>query len=123
MKKRKEILFILVIVVLCVLLFAKRFTGEIWHAVFGVVLTAMAVAHVYLQIGKMKYKKSSVRLLDYMLLAALSVLLLTGILAHPLHGVPAVKILHKLAALIFVPGLFGHALQHREALPFGRRIR
>lgn len=123
MKKRKEILFILVTVVLCVLLFVQRLTGEIWHAVFGVVLTVMIAAHVYLQRGKMKYKKLSVRLLDYVLFAALFILLLTGILAHPLQGVLAVKILHKLAALIFVLGLIGHALQHREALPFGRRIR
>ena len=38
MNKKKEILFGIVILVLCVLLFAERLTGDIVHAVLGLLL-------------------------------------------------------------------------------------
>lgn len=110
MNKKK--LFIIISLVLCVLLFLQRLTGEIWHAAAGMLLAVIVVVHICRQIGRLKYMKPSVRRVDYILMAALAVLVLTGILLHPLHGVLAVKILHKLSAVLFVLGMVGHLIQH-----------
>lgn len=48
------------------------------------------------------------------LMVSLVILLVTGVLLHPMQGVWALKILHKLAAVLFVLGVIGHILQHRR---------
>lgn len=108
----KKRLFILISLVLCVLLFLQRLTGEIWHAAAGMLLAVMVLVHIWRQMGKVKYMKPSVRVVDYILMAALAVLILTGILLHPLHGALAVKLLHKLSAVFFVLGMIGHLIQN-----------
>lgn len=113
MGKTREKIFMVVTVILCVLLFAERLTGEIWHAVIGVLLIVMLVGHMLKQKPKMEYQKSTVRILDQVLLGALIVLFVTGMLLHPLQGALALKILHKLAAVVFVLGIIGHIVQHR----------
>lgn len=60
------------------------------------------------------YKKPSARIVDWVLMASLIILLVTGMLLHPMQGVLALKILHKLAAVLFVLGVIGHILQHRR---------
>lgn len=110
----KNRLFMIITPVLCVLLFLQRLTGGILHAVFGLLLAVMMVVHVCRHMGKFRNKKLSVRVVDVVLMAALAVLVLTGILAHPLHGVLAVKILHKLSAVIFVLAGIGHAVQYKD---------
>lgn len=116
MNKRKERLFLAITLVLCVLLFAERLTGGIFHAVLGMVMTILVIVHVCAQGKKWKYRKASVRVLDGVLVAASALLLLTGILAHPMHGVLIVKILHKLSAVVFVLGIIAHVIQHRKAV-------
>lgn len=111
--KKKEKLFMAVALLFCVLLFLQRLTGEIGHAVFGILLTILVIVHMCRQITKMKHKKMSVQIADWVLMAALAVLFLTGML-HPLQGMLIIKILHKLAAVIFVLGILVHILQHRK---------
>ena len=53
-------------------------------------------------------------ILCVLLLGTLAVLMITGILLHPLHGVLIVLILHKLSAVLFVFGLIAHVVQHRN---------
>lgn len=113
MKKKKERVFLIVTLLFCAVLFAERLTGEIWHAVIGVLLTVLVVGHVGKQIAKMRYRSLAIRIIDEVLLVALFVIFLTGMLMHPLQGVLAVKILHKLSSAVFVLGTFGHVLQHR----------
>lgn len=110
--KKSERLLMIITLVLCVLLFAERLTGGILHAVCGILLAVIVGRHTYVEFRKMKYKKSAVRVVDWVLVAALAVLIVTGILLHPLQGVLAVKILHKLAAVVFVLGLIAHVVQH-----------
>lgn len=62
----------------------------------------------------MKYRVRSLQLVDALLLGTLAVLMITGILLHPLHGVLIVLILHKLSAVLFVLGLITHVVQHRN---------
>lgn len=113
MGKIREKIFMAVTVILCVLLFAERLTGDIWHAVFGVLLIVTVVGHMFKQKPKMQYQKPAVRILDQVLVGALIVLFVTGMLLHPLQGVLVLKILHKLAAVVLVLGIIGHIAQHR----------
>lgn len=112
MKKTREKLFMAVTLILCVLLFLEHFTGEIWHAVFGVLLIVLMVGHLCRQMVKLRYQKTAVRVVDEVLLGALVVLFVTGMLLHPLQGMLAIKLVHKLAAIVFVLGIIGHIVQH-----------
>ena len=114
MKKTREKLFAAVTLLLCVLLFLEHFTGEIWHVVFGVLLVVLMVDHLWSQMPKVRYQKKTVRVVDEILLGALGVLLVTGMLLHPLQGMLCIKLLHKLAAIVFVLGTIGHIVQHRK---------
>lgn len=100
--------------VLCVLLFGVKLTGPLWHAAFGVMLVIINVSHVCIQFEKMKYRDKKIQLVDGVLMAALLGMFVTGMLMHPLNGILAVKILHKLTALLFILSMIAHGLQHRK---------
>lgn len=112
MKKKNEKLLMIMTLVLCVLLFAQRLTGGILHAVFGVLLAVIMGIHMWRQSGKMKYRKTAVCAVDWILAAAIAVVILTGILLHPLQNILAIKIIHKLSAVVFVLGGSVHMVQH-----------
>lgn len=112
MKKAKEIIFMVIAIFLCVLLFLEHFTGEIWHAVLGVLFCVLMIGHLCRQMVKLRYQKKPVRVVDIVLIVSLVVLFVTGMLVHPLQGVLAIRLLHKLAAVVFVLGLIGHIVQH-----------
>lgn len=114
MKKTRENLFVAATLLLCVLLFLEHFTGEIWHVVLGVLLVVLMAGHLCRQMVKLRYQKRSVRVADEVLLGALVVLLVTGMLLHPLQGMLGIKLVHKLAAIVFVLGTIGHIVQHRK---------
>lgn len=114
MSKKREILFMLITLLLCILLFAERLTGDRLHAVLGLLLVIFMAVHMCRQMKKMKYKKAQIKVVDWALMVSLTVLLVTGILLHPMHGAPALKIIHKLAAVLLVLGIIDHILQHRK---------
>ena len=74
----------------------------------------MMGAHVYKQIDKLAYQKPPVQLVDRMLLAVMAVVLLSGILLHPLMEVAAIKLLHKMSSVLLVIGMIVHVIQHRK---------
>ena len=114
--KRKEKLFMSISLILCLLLFCKRLTGEICHVILGMVLWGMTAVHVCRHIGKLKYKKGSVRITDLVMLIALAFVFLSGMLLHPLQGTSVVLILHKMSSVIFVIGMIVHVVQHRLSI-------
>lgn len=115
MRRTKEIMMLVVTLVLCGLLFAERLTGDIWHAVIGVLLIVALTVHICRQSAKIKYQKNGARIVDQVLIGAMIVLFATGMLLHPLQNVLILKILHKLSAVVFVLGIIGHVLQHRTS--------
>lgn len=115
MKKIKDNLFIILTLLLCILLLANRLTGDICHAVLGIVLMILIAAHIGRKITKRKHKKPYIRLVDWVLMAVTAILFLTGILLHPLQGVLIIKILHKLSSVLFILGIILHMVQHRKA--------
>lgn len=102
--------------VFCILLFAERLTGDIIHTVLGLILAVVVFVHMYRQRAKIKYEKQAARLADWIIVGALVVLVITGILLHPLHEMLIMKILHKLAAVCFVLGMIAHFVQHRKRM-------
>lgn len=111
-----KLLLSIITLALCVLLFLQRLTGGIWHAVFGIFLIIIATVHLCRQNVKLKYRSRSIQIIDWALIALLAVLLLTGILLHPLHEVLALKIIHKLSAVLFVFGIIAHMVQHKRTV-------
>lgn len=109
MKKKT---FISISIVLYILLFAVRLTGPKWHLALGLLLTCLMVKHTCIRLALMKRQNSSVRFVNYVLMAALLTILVTGILMHPLHGMLVIKLLHKLSAIVFGLAMFGHIRQH-----------
>lgn len=117
MKNRKNGKLLMGIgLVFCVLLFAQRLTGELIHSVLGLILAVVVFVHMYRQRAKIKYEKPAARLTDWVIIGTLAVLVITGILLHPLHGMLVIKILHKLAAVCFVIGMVAHIIQHRKGM-------
>lgn len=114
--KYSKLFLTIILLALCVLLFLERLTGGIWHAVFGILLTIVATVHLCRQNAKLKYRTRSIQVIDWALIALLAILFLTGFLLHPLHDVLALKILHKLSAVLFVLGVIAHILQHRKSI-------
>lgn len=112
MKKTTNKIFLAVSLILCGLLFAIRLTGAKWHVVFGVLLTCMMVKHTFLRLARMRRQRAAVQIVDEVLLAALATMFVSGMLIHPLHGMFAVKLLHKLSSVVFVLAMLGHAAQH-----------
>lgn len=112
MKKMKNKIFLAVSLVLCVLLSAIRLTGAKWHVALGCILTCMMVKHTCTRMARMKKQKLAIQVVDQVLLAALATMFASGMLIHPLQGMLAVKMLHKLSSAVFVLAMLGHAAQH-----------
>ena len=107
-------LFVGANVVLCVLLFGVKLTGPLWHAALGVMLVIINVSHMCIQFKKLRYRDKKIQIVDGVRMAALLGMFVTGMLMHPLNGMLAVKILHKLTALLFILSMIAHGLQHRK---------
>ena len=112
MNIKKEKLFVILTPALCLLLFLKSLTGEICHVIFGVLFVTMTVVHVGKQLCKLKYKKFPIRMVDWILLTALALVFLSGMLLHPLRGMLAIKILHKISSVFLAAVMIVHMLQH-----------
>lgn len=113
MSRTREKIFMAVTVLLCVLLFAVKLTGSVWHVIFGIMLVILNVGHICMRFVKMRYQEKKVRIVDEVLMAALAIMFATGMLMHPLEGMLAVKILHKLSSVVFLLCMAGHVIQHR----------
>lgn len=57
-------------------------------------------------------KNKSLRMVDWGLMVALAVVFATGMLLHPLQGMIAIRLLHKLSSVLLVAGMIVHVIQH-----------
>ncbi|MGN0245174.1 MAG: hypothetical protein ACI4DK_04295 [Lachnospiraceae bacterium] len=117
MKKKNEKSgkqFLVAMLLLCLLLFLKWLTGEVCHIILGILLLGMSAMHIGKHIGKLKHKKKSVQIVDVWILIALSVVIVSGVLLHPLQGMLIILMLHKISSVCFVVEMIVHVLQHRS---------
>lgn len=101
---------------LCVLLFLQRLTGDIVHSVLGILLVIAATVHLCRQNVKMKHRSRSIQIIDWILIALLAILFISGMLLHPMREVLALKIVHKISAVLFVLGIIAHIVQHKRSM-------
>lgn len=112
--KYSKVFMAVITLALCVLLFLQRLTGDIWHAALGVLLLIVSTVHLCRQSAKLKYRKRWIQIVDWALIALFAILFLSGLLLHPLHEMPVLKIIHKTSAVLFVIGILVHMVQHKK---------
>lgn len=113
MSRKKENGLRAAVSVLCILLFGVKLTGGAWHAVFGTALAIICVGHICVHYVKMKRSEKKIRVVNKLQFFSLSVLFLSGVLMHPLGEALAVKMIHKLSAVIFILAMLGHVRMHK----------
>ena len=94
---KKNVLFLIPMVIVAVLLFMLRATGMKAHIIVSVVGLALLVA--YTVATKKDWRKPVLEILQRVFYA---VALITGVVLMNVHGVVAVSIIHKISAVLFV---------------------
>lgn len=112
-QKMKKTLLTAVILTICALLFCVKLTGGIIHFILGMALVCVSTGHMLKNKERLSYVKRSLKCVNYLLLSAMGVMLITGILMHPFSEILAIKILHKMSSLLFICGCLIHANQHK----------
>ncbi|MGN0394323.1 MAG: hypothetical protein ACI4EF_03075 [Coprococcus sp.] len=114
MNEKKGKAFVMVTLLLCILLIFKRLTGEKIHMILGFIFLGITILHVCRHICKLKHKKISVKLTDWIMMIALLIVLISGVLLHPFKGIFVIKVIHKISSLFFILGMIVHVIQHKK---------
>lgn len=93
---KKNLLFVIPMVVVAVLLFMLRATGMMAHIAVSVVGLLILVA--YALAAKKTWKCPALEILQRVCYA---VALITGVVLMNVHGVAAISIVHKVSAVLF----------------------
>lgn len=120
-KKRKMVLSGAVFS-LCALLLCVKLTGGALHVLLGTALVVVAGVHMIKNRKRMKGASDSQIFVDRGLTAALVIMILTGLLLHPLGNMLFIKMAHKLSSVVFVLGCIIHMIQHKPGVKKKRRI-
>ena len=104
---KKNLLFIIPMIIVAVLLFMLRATGMGVHIAVSVVGIILLVA--YALATKKEWKIPALEVLERVFYA---VALITGVVLMNVHGVAAVSVIHKISAVLFVV-LFAIAEIHK----------
>ena len=94
---KKNVLFLIPMVVVAVLLFLLRATGIKVHIAVSVIGLALLIA--YTVVTKKEWRKPVLEILGRVFYA---IALITGVVLMNVHSVAAVNIIHKLSAVLFV---------------------
>ena len=94
---KKNLLFVIPMIVVAVLLFMLRATGMTAHIVVSVVGVLLLVA--YTHVSKKTWKCPSVEIIQRV---CYGVALITGIVIMNVHGIKAISVVHKVSAALFV---------------------
>ena len=104
---KKNLLFVIPMIIVAVLLFMLRATGMGVHIAVSVVGLILLVA--YALATKKEWKIPVLEVLERVFYA---VALITGVVLMNVHGVAAVSVIHKISAVLFVV-LFAIAEIHK----------
>ena len=102
-------------------LFCVKQTGPGLHAFLGIVLSVMMTVHFSRKRRCMYAVPEKMRVINGILLAALTAMLFSGIWIHAFPELLWLKIVHKLSGTVFIIGIIGHILQHKKLRKEGRK--
>ena len=94
---KKNLLFIIPMIVVAVLLFMLRATGMTAHIIVSIIGLAILVA--YALTTKKSWKCPALEVLERVFYA---VALISGVVIMNVHGIAAISIIHKISAVLFV---------------------
>ncbi len=94
---KKNVLFLIPMVIVAVLLFMLRTTGMKAHIIVSIVGLALLV--VYALTTKKSWKCPALEIIHRVFYA---VALITGVVIINVHGIIAISIIHKISAALFV---------------------
>lgn len=114
MNKSKVKPLIGVTIVLLLLLFCVKVTGEVIHVLVGLAFTGIMIDHMIKQGKKLRYVPRKYRIVDMVLIISLVLICLSGIILHPLKDVLLIKIIHKLSSATLCIALICHVVQHKK---------
>ena len=94
---KKNILFLIPMLLVVVALFLLRATGMTAHIAVSVVGLVLLIA--YTVATKKEWKSPALEILQRV---CYGIALITGVVLMNVHGIPAVSIIHKISAVLFV---------------------
>ena len=103
---KKNLLFLIPMIIVAVLLFMLRSTGIKVHFALSVVGLVLLIA--YTVATKKEWKKPVLEILERVCYA---IALVTGVVLMNVHGIEAVSIVHKISAALFVILLINTEIQ------------
>ena len=99
---KKNLLFIIPMIVVAVLLFMLRATGMKAHIAVSVIGLVLLIA--YTVATKKEWKKPALEILQRV---CYGIALITGVVLMNVHGIAAISIIHKISAVLFAILLAG----------------
>ena len=93
---KKNILFLIPMLLVVVALFLLRATGMKVHIAVSVIGLVLLIA--YTIATKKEWKKPALEILQR---ACYGIALITGVVLMNVHGIPAVSVIHKISAVLF----------------------
>ena len=94
---KKNLLFIIPMIVVAVLLFMLRATGMKVHIAVSVIGLVLLIA--YTVATKKEWKNPALEILQRV---CYGIALITGVVLMNVHGIAAVSVIHKISAVLFV---------------------
>ena len=94
---KKNLMFVIPMVIVAVLLFMLRATGVKVHITVSVVGLVLLV--VYTLATKKEWRNPALEILQRVFYA---IALITGVVLMNVHGIAAISIIHKISAVLFV---------------------
>ena len=93
---KKNVLFLISMVIIAALLFMLRATGMVAH--IAVSVAGLLVLVAYTVLTKKEWKCPAVEIIERVFYAAA---LITGVVLMNVHGIAVVSIVHKISAVLF----------------------
>ena len=93
---KKNVLFLIPMVIVAVLLFMLRATGMKVHIAVSVIGLVLLIA--YTIATKKEWKKPALEILQRV---CYGIALITGVVLMNVHGIAAVSVIHKISAVLF----------------------
>ena len=94
---KKNLLFIIPMIVVAVLLFMLRATGMKVHIALSVIGLVLLI--VYTLLAKKEWRNPALEILQRVCYA---IALITGVVLMNVHGIATIPIIHKISAVLFV---------------------